>query len=139
MVSAVVLPLVKLERTTAIVSLRKHSFLVDESFLSDIDEACRKPLLDDWRTACGEQIAKMFCLCSEKAWKDLQDVAHALKGSSAQIGAVTMSESAAKIEALARDGEESLAASLNNEVRELAKVTDLTLVHFALNPLQLTE
>jgi len=138
MVSAAVVPLVKLDPSSSAVSPRKHAFLVDESFLSDIDEAHRKPLLDDWRIICGEQIAKMFRLCSEKAWKDLQDVAHALKGSSAQIGAVTMSESAAKVEALARDGEENLVATLSNQVRELAVVTDLTLVQFNLSPLALT-
>ncbi len=125
--AAAILPLLKQH-----VVAPQASLLVDDSFLEDVDVASRKLLLDDWRTTCGEQISQLLAFCSKKAWKDLRDVAHSLKGSAAQLGAVKVSESAAKIETLGRSGEEQLVATLTRDVEELARLIDLTLVHLKL-------
>jgi HPt (histidine-containing phosphotransfer) domain-containing protein len=72
--------------------------------------------------------------CLEREWKGLSDLAHSLKGSSAQLGAVKLSQVAAKLELLAKGDDPSVDTALSG-VTELGKVADLTLVQFGLEAL----
>jgi HPt (histidine-containing phosphotransfer) domain-containing protein len=114
-------------------SVESADTLVDDTFLCDLDPMVVKGLLDEWRLVCSDELAKMCELCAEKDWTALKDVAHSLKGSSAQLGAVKVSQVAAKLEAEARNLDPTGGAL--SLLDELKLATNLTLRRFGLDPL----
>jgi HPt (histidine-containing phosphotransfer) domain-containing protein len=90
-----------------------------------------KGLLVDWRLVCSDQLVEMSSLCVEKDGTALKDVAHSLKGSSTQLGAVKVSHVAVKLEAEARNLDPT--GDARSLLDELNKITNLTLRHFGLD------
>jgi HPt (histidine-containing phosphotransfer) domain-containing protein len=105
--------------------------IVDESFIHDLDPTVRGELLDDWRTTIIEQLQLMQELSVKSDWKGLEDVAHSLKGSSAQLGGTRMSEIALKVEVMARSGVSNI-SKLFATIEELRGITSLSLLAFGL-------
>ncbi len=114
-------------------SVVETAVLVNDSFLCDIDATVRNDLLRDWRVTCIERISEMSKLAFKKAWKELESVAHALRGSSAQIGATRMSEIAANIERLAGDTDVVKGVGLASALEDIGKIATLTFGRFGLN------
>jgi CheY-like chemotaxis protein len=105
--------------------------LVDDRLIGDLDPAFRKKLLDDWQETCTKQSSSMKDLLAKGEWKGLRDVAHSLKGSSAQLGAVQLSQIALQVERMCKE-------TAPSSVKVRAKIEDLcssfthTLAHFSL-------
>ncbi len=118
-------------RTAA--SVTEYSVLVDDSFLCDVDATARKALLEDWRETCVDQLLQMSTLCSKNSWKELENMSHSLKGSSAQVGAMKLSEVAANIEILAHRSGDLKVVDLVSALEDVEKVAALTFVHFGLD------
>ncbi len=122
------------QRTSA--SVAEVSVLVDDSFLCDIDRTVRNELLRGWRITCVERISQMSSLALKSAWKELESVAHALRGSSGQIGATRLSEVVANIERLAGGGNDDVGkgAGLASALEDIEMIATLTFERFGLDP-----
>jgi CheY-like chemotaxis protein len=112
-------------------NLGQGSIDVDDGSTCDLDADFRKQLLDDWRVSSMEQLHSMQDLLPRSEWKSLQDVAHSLKGSSAQLGAKTVSQLALKIERACRSGAPNV-SEIRSALEELDKSLSFTFVHFGL-------
>jgi CheY-like chemotaxis protein len=108
--------------------------LIDDSFIRDLDPTVRGELLDDWRLAIIEHLRLMQELCTRSDWVALEDNAHSLKGSSAQVGAVLLSQVAATVEEGARSGVPNV-SDLLAAVEDLGRIASLTLLQFGLKPI----
>jgi CheY-like chemotaxis protein len=104
---------------------------VDDALTCDLDAAFRKQLLDDWRVSSMEQLRSMQSYLPRSEWKSLQDVAHSLKGSSAQLGAKTVSQLALKLERICRSGAPNV-SDVRSTLEELGNCMSLTFAHFGL-------
>jgi len=105
--------------------------LVDDRLICDLDTVFRKKLLDDWQKTCTKQLSSMRDLLAKGDWKPLRDVAHSLKGSSAQLGAVGLSGIALQIEQLCKDNTPN-SVKLRTMIEELDSLFTQTLAHFGL-------
>jgi CheY-like chemotaxis protein len=100
--------------------------LFDDSLLNELDVIAREQVLADWKAVSLQQLGVMRTLCSSGDWKQLEDVAHSLKGSAAQLGARRLSQVAARAVYIARSDTPS-AAQLLSLVDELDRVLTATL------------
>jgi HPt (histidine-containing phosphotransfer) domain-containing protein len=107
-----------------------RSFDVDDAVTSELDADFRKQLLDDWRMSSMEQLRCMQGYLPRSEWKSLQDVAHSLKGSSAQLGAKSVSQLALKIERMCRAVAPNV-SEIRSALEELGNSMALTVQHFS--------
>ncbi len=103
--------------------------LVDDIVILGLDADFRKALLDDWHVKCKEQIRSMQGLLATSDWKGLQEVAHSLKGSSMQLGAIQVGHSALKIERQCAASAPDM-AEVGAAVAELRTNVSRTFAHF---------
>jgi PAS domain S-box-containing protein len=134
------LPLIRQLDSTAFIAQSPAGLklIVDDSFIHDLDPTVRGELLDDWRATIIEQLELMQELSVKSDWKGLENVAHSLKGSSAQLGGTSMSEIAFKVEVMARSGVPNISELLAT-FEELRGITSLSLLHFGLKPLRVSK
>ncbi len=106
--------------------------LLDDSFVRELDAAFRTQLLKDWHKRCGKQLRSVREAVSGGEWKTVLEMAHSLKGSSAQLGATLLSLEALRLERAAkqtpRDAMEARAA-----VERMWIAASRTAVHFGLD------
>jgi CheY-like chemotaxis protein len=113
----------------------KIACLVDESLLEGIDAEMRSSLLAEWRSTLVDQLRKLQECSVSCDWKEAEDIAHTIKGSSSQIGAVQISQAARSVEAVARSHVPS-AVEMLDHVKELYCITSRTFQHLGLEPLE---
>ncbi len=107
--------------------------LVDDSFTLELDADFRKELLADWHRQCGEQLRSMQVMLATANWKALYEVAHSLKGSSMQLGAVQVGQSALMIERLCAVTAPDM-AEVGAALIALRTSVSRTFAHFGFSP-----
>lgn len=114
--------------------------LFDETHLLDLAPAMRTQIIAEWKTGSKEQLSVLKSApVSGQEWKHVEEVAHALKGSSAQLGALRLSQIALAIERLAK-GEAPSLLQLRPMAEEMERVYQQTLAHMdRASPLKRTE
>lgn len=78
--------------------------LFDPSFLNELDESLRVEVIEDWKAGVEEQWPRLRSLCLDSRWEEARDIAHTMKGASAQIGASKLCTVSAQIEVLCSSG-----------------------------------
>jgi CheY-like chemotaxis protein len=72
--------------------------LVDETFVRSMDPAFCTQLLAEWRKSCLEQVSTVRIMVENCDCWGVQEAAHSLKGSSSQVGAIRLSQTAVKLQ-----------------------------------------
>jgi CheY-like chemotaxis protein len=111
--------------------LGHEAVVVDDALTCELDAGFRKQLLDEWKLSSMEQVRSMQDLLPRSDWRALHDIAHSLKGSSAQLGAKTVSQLALKLERMCRSGAPDV-SEVRSTLENLGKSVSLTLAHFGL-------
>jgi CheY-like chemotaxis protein len=100
--------------------------LFNPQFTRDMDPALRQQVLQEWRASSQSQLQQLHSLRACREWPQLNNLAHALKGASAQLGAIRVAQIAHRVEAASRltDPAES---DISAELTELEKALAETL------------
>ena len=77
--------------------------LFDGDFLSDLDPEEKRIILAGWKDESVVALKDLEALLLAEDWQQLEEVAHSLKGSSAQVGATRAGASAKRIEFSAKE------------------------------------